>query len=308
MSYWQNSMVSMVMALRVSLANHLASRRHPQARAHLLPLWPEPAATHNEALEFSLAIPSLLTAPSVLILNLSRRLGTSMKENKAPTQKSFSFGGCDIAQTSPDISKLNPTTQVLNVRIGFEDALKLHLAIGECVRKLNSYKRSTSEGKRTALNLAIHLDKNRITVNEGRLPGKLSNIYEETSRDEFASRNSFKNEPMPDKRAPLPLTRRLSNEEFAQIQKGFVPQSMDDHWFIYFDTSTNQLFMHRSWTGFCIYILKFAQMSNGWEVTASWVNRDTKQYEATDDEHDGAVALWLIDILLLGKERDFPST
>lgn len=196
---------------------------------------------------------------------------------------------------------------MLNLRISFEDALKLHLAIGECVRKLNSYKRSTSEGKRTALNLAIHLGKNRITVNEGRLPGKLSNINEATSRDEFASRNSFKNEPMPHRKAPLPLTRWLSNEEFAQIQKGFVPQSMDDHWFIYFDNSTNQLYMHRSWTGFCIYILKFVQMSDGWEVTASSVNRDPKQYKEADDEHDTAVALWLIDVLLLGKEREFPS-
>jgi len=42
------------------------------------------------------------------------------------------------------------------------------LAIDECIRKLNSYKRSTKEGKETALNLVIHLDKKRVTVNEGR--------------------------------------------------------------------------------------------------------------------------------------------
>jgi len=59
---------------------------------------------------------------------------------------------------------------VLNVRIGFEEALKLHLAIGECIRKLNSYKRSTTAGKRTALNLAIHLSKSRLTINEANLP------------------------------------------------------------------------------------------------------------------------------------------
>lgn len=58
---------------------------------------------------------------------------------------------------------------MLNVTLSFEDALKLNLAIDECVRKLNSYKRSTTEGRRTALNLAIHLNKNRVTVNEGRL-------------------------------------------------------------------------------------------------------------------------------------------
>lgn len=83
--------------------------------------------------------------------------------------KTFSFGGCDFARTSPKREALSPTTSVLNVTLTFEDALKLSLAINECVRKLNSYKRSTTEGKRTALNIAIHLDKDRITVNEGRL-------------------------------------------------------------------------------------------------------------------------------------------
>jgi len=52
----------------------------------------------------------------------------------------------------------------------FEEALKLHLAIGECIRKLNSYNRSTRAGKRTALNLAIHLSKGRVTINEAKLP------------------------------------------------------------------------------------------------------------------------------------------
>jgi hypothetical protein len=97
-----------------------------------------------------------------------------MRKNE-PTTKTFSFGGCDFSKTSPQISTLSPATAVLNVRIGFEDALKLHLAIGECIRKLNSYKRSTTEGKRTALNLAVHLAKNRITVNEGKIATAHSN-------------------------------------------------------------------------------------------------------------------------------------
>lgn len=59
---------------------------------------------------------------------------------------------------------------MLNIEINFEEALKLHLAIGECIRKLNSYNRSTRAGKRTALNLAIHLSKGRVTINEARLP------------------------------------------------------------------------------------------------------------------------------------------
>ncbi len=89
-----------------------------------------------------------------------------MAEKTSPKLKSFSFGSCDFTRTSPGLDTLSPNTQMLNIEVSFEDALKLHLAIGECVRKLNSYNRSTRAGKRTALNIAVHLSKGRLTVNE----------------------------------------------------------------------------------------------------------------------------------------------
>jgi hypothetical protein len=89
-----------------------------------------------------------------------------MDGNNAPEQEKFSFGGCDFGATSPSLAELSSDTPMLNITVPFEEALKLHLAIGECIRKLNSYKRSTTVGKRTALNLAIHLEKQRITINE----------------------------------------------------------------------------------------------------------------------------------------------
>ncbi|MCK9994847.1 MAG: hypothetical protein KAH56_01060 [Candidatus Krumholzibacteria bacterium] len=86
-----------------------------------------------------------------------------------PSTKSFSFGGCNFGKLSPKQEALGPNTKVLNVTLSFEDGLKLDLAIDECVRKLNSYKRSTVAGKRSALNIAVHLDKGRITINEGKI-------------------------------------------------------------------------------------------------------------------------------------------
>ena len=80
--------------------------------------------------------------------------------------KSFSFGGCTVSDFSPEISALSSTTKMLNVSVTFEEALKLSLAIQECVRKLNSYNRSTTAGKRTGLNIAVHLQSLRLTVNE----------------------------------------------------------------------------------------------------------------------------------------------
>lgn len=83
--------------------------------------------------------------------------------------KEFSFGSCAYQKTSPQQETLSPDTKVLNILLSFEDALKLDLAIDECVRQLNAYKRNSIEGKKTALNLSIHLDQMRISVNEGKL-------------------------------------------------------------------------------------------------------------------------------------------
>lgn len=94
-----------------------------------------------------------------------------MKEDNLPEPKK-TFGGCDIDSVSPELAALNAATKVLNVRISFEEALKLHLSILECISKLNSYNRGTKAGKRTALNLAIHLPKNRLTVTQASQPAK----------------------------------------------------------------------------------------------------------------------------------------
>lgn len=97
------------------------------------------------------------------------KLPKGVIEKMKPPVKTFSFGGCNIAGTSPELSGLSPQTKMLNVFMSFEDALKLNLAIDECVRRLNSYKRSTTAGKRTGLNIAVHLQQGRITANEAAL-------------------------------------------------------------------------------------------------------------------------------------------
>jgi hypothetical protein len=95
-----------------------------------------------------------------------------MAKQASPTLKTFSFGGCYFSRTNPAVGDLAPDTQILNIAIGFEEALKLHLAIGECVCQLNSYNRSTTAGKRTALNLVVHLSTNQVTISETKLAAK----------------------------------------------------------------------------------------------------------------------------------------
>ena len=76
------------------------------------------------------------------------------------------FGGCTFEGTSPKLANLSPQTPMLNVWMSFEEALKFSLAVQECVRKLNSYHRGTKAGRQTGLNMALHLQRHRITVNE----------------------------------------------------------------------------------------------------------------------------------------------
>lgn len=81
-------------------------------------------------------------------------------------EKTFSFGSCEFVKISPPKERFSPDVKKLNVTIPFEEALKLNLGIDECVRKLNKYKRSTKKGKKAAVNLVVHLDVSRLSVNE----------------------------------------------------------------------------------------------------------------------------------------------
>lgn len=89
-----------------------------------------------------------------------------MADKQKPLKKS-SFGTCSVERTSPP--KVDADTKVVNVFLTFEEALKLNLAIDECVHHLGRYKRSTTAGKSAGLNLAVHLHQHRISVQEGKV-------------------------------------------------------------------------------------------------------------------------------------------
>jgi hypothetical protein len=86
----------------------------------------------------------------------------------ARESRQSSFGGCSFVKTSPAHDRLAASTQVVNLVVPFEDALKLNVAIDEAVRRLNSARQRARGGKRAALNLTIHFHTERITVSETR--------------------------------------------------------------------------------------------------------------------------------------------
>jgi len=88
-------------------------------------------------------------------------------------------------------------------------------------------------------------------------------------------------------------------------QKGFRPMDMDERWFIYYEEPW--LYIHRSWTGVCIYGVRFETSADGASIVESWANRDSDPYTETSIETDRELCTFFIGTLLLGQDLEFPS-
>jgi|GEM_PF-1869199 len=79
-------------------------------------------------------------------------------------------GTCEVAHVSPQDLPTDGPGSVVNLVLGFEEALKLNLALDEAVRRVNRYNRGTRVGKLAGVQLIVYLEKRRINVKEGKLP------------------------------------------------------------------------------------------------------------------------------------------
>lgn len=119
-----------------------------------------------------------------------------------------------------------------------------------------------------------------------------------------AKADDWKREDLPLNRTTIHLERRFSAEEMECIQRGCIPREMEDKWFIYWEKDT--LFFHRSWTGHCVYVVRFRVDGEEFLMFEADLNRASEQYKATSDEADAALISYLVDSLLLRRSVDFP--
>lgn len=119
-----------------------------------------------------------------------------------------------------------------------------------------------------------------------------------------ATRESWKHLPLPETRSPIPFGRSFDAGEHARVVRGVVPGDMDDKWFIFYEAPW--LYLHRSWTGICIYAVRLRVEGEGSTVEEAWANRNPKEYRLSDDQHDARVLSFLVDKLLLGRDVPFP--
>ena len=122
---------------------------------------------------------------------------------------------------------------------------------------------------------------------------------------ERATRQSWPNlKPLPAQRSQLSLQRAFTEHEYERICLGFIPESMEDKWFLFSEDDT--LYVHRSWTGCCIYQLTLIKGDADYVVSEALVNRDESQYAGGDDSYDEKLLMFLIDHLLLNESYPLP--
>ena len=75
---------------------------------------------------------------------------------------------------------------------------------------------------------------------------------------------------------------------------------MDDKWFVFLEN--NWLYFHRSWTGACIYQVRFMPNGEKYNVTEAWVNRSFRQHKNIFKTLDKFLLGFLINTLLPAKD------
>ncbi len=78
------------------------------------------------------------------------------------SKKTKGCGSCNFDSMSP--RSLLSNTKVVKLKLGFEEALKLKVAMDECVMRLNQYNRASSAGRKAVMEMVVYFDKKRIQV------------------------------------------------------------------------------------------------------------------------------------------------
>ena len=114
---------------------------------------------------------------------------------------------------------------------------------------------------------------------------------------------------MPVKNKIVPLNVGFTDEKMKKIKLGFIPEEMEEKWFIYYDEEDESLYLHRSWTGFCVFIVKFKKIDGGNAAVSAVVNDEAEQYKCSGDmENEKRVCLSVIGATLLGEYGDVGSS
>lgn len=84
------------------------------------------------------------------------------------------------------------------------------------------------------------------------------------------SAEDWKSQPMPEERSEVDLDERFTAREFAHLMWGIRPLTMEDKWFAY--GREMRLYLHRSWTGICMYEVLFENDGKNYRASKLYMN------------------------------------
>jgi hypothetical protein len=87
-----------------------------------------------------------------------------------------------------------------------------------------------------------------------------------------------------------------SAEDWATLDLGYESETMEEKWDVV--AEGDLLFLHRSWTGFGIYEVTFAPVSDGGRRIAGAL---VERYQKADDEYDRVLLKLVLCSYLLGE-------
>lgn len=90
--------------------------------------------------------------------------------------------------------------------------------------------------------------------------------------------------PLPDEFVDIALNILFTEQKSNAIKQGYIPEEMEEKWFCYFKNDC--LYQHRSWSGFCIDVIRFEEQDNKLRAISARVNRNPDQYSNVDNEED----------------------
>jgi hypothetical protein len=96
---------------------------------------------------------------------------------KHASSKQRAFGTCRYERTAPPAGHLSPETKILNIELSLAEALKLNLAIDQCVKRIKKFEENGQAGRPAALNMAVHLNTQKIAVSEAKLLSIQSMVF-----------------------------------------------------------------------------------------------------------------------------------
>jgi hypothetical protein len=115
----------------------------------------------------------------------------------------------------------------------------------------------------------------------------------ELGESRAAKKSDWGTKPMPEQCSVLSLNKKITLDQMDRIRKGLIPEGMDDKWFIYYEEDENKLYMHRSWSGYCVWIVQFEDKGKHYKATTVTANRDPDQHTASD----AVDTKYLVDII-----------